>query len=117
MEAAAEKKQREEKDGSKVEKTKDKELEELRAENAKLKSGELSSLRALLKEEEAEAWKKAKGRRGSGKGPDTYTNAAAASSGSQQQEKSGKTGKDGGKNGNSSAGKGSKKGKDTRGGR
>ena len=44
MEAAAEKKIREEKNVNKVEKTKDKELEELRAENAKLKSGELSSL-------------------------------------------------------------------------
>ena len=59
MEAAAEKKQREEKDESKAEKTKDKDLLELRAENARLKSGELSSLRELLKkEEEAEAWKK-----------------------------------------------------------
>ena len=119
MEAAAEKKQREEKDESKVEKTKDKELQELRAENAKLKSGELSSLRELLKkEDEAEAWKKQRGRRGGGKGPDTYANAAASSSGTQQQEKSGgKTGKDSGKSGKFNAGKGSKKGKVSRGGR
>ena len=67
-------------------------MEELRAENAKLKSGELTSLRALLAKADAEAWKKLR-RRGGGKGPDTYANAAAASSGTQQQEKSGKTGK------------------------
>ena len=118
MEAAAEKKQREEKDESKVEKSKDKELEELRAENAKLKSGELSSLRSLLKkEDEAEAWKKQQRRRGGGKGPDSYGK-GPDSSGTQQQEKSGgKTGKDSGKSGKFNAGKGSKKGKVSRGGR
>ena len=63
-----------------VEKTKDQELQELRAESAKLKSGELSSLRELLAKEDAEAWKKQR-RRGGGKGPDTYANAAASSSG------------------------------------
>ena len=93
-------------------------MQELRAENAKLESGELSSLRELLKkEDEAEAWKKQR-RRGGGKGPDTYANAAASSSGTEQQELSGgKTGKDSGKSGKCNAGKGSKKGKVSRGGR
>ena len=123
MEAAAEKKIREEKNENKVEKTKDKELEELRAENAKLKSGELTSLRALLVKEDAEAWKKQR-RRGGGKGPDNTYRDAASSSGTQQQQQQqqqgGKfnTGKDSGKSGKSSAGKSSnKKGKGPRGGR
>ena len=124
MEAAAEKKIREEKNVNKVEKTKDMELEELRAENAKLKSGELTSLRALLSKEDAETWKKQQRRRGGGKGPDNTYRDAASSSGTQQQQQQqqqgGKfnTGKDSGKSGKSSAGKSSnKKGKGPRGGR